>query len=438
MSNIAEKIREFAFWQIDSIKGGHIRSHYRDIRFILENFCNDLSVQLRNKYLEDVLQHARRTTPFYSNVNSNELIDFPVINKNIIRENSESFISADNNFNQAKSVVTSGSTGTPFSVKHDRRKRTRNTADTIYFGELAGFRIGQRLYYFKIWNKFNRKAKYLQFAQNVVPFDVTKLDDNALSLIINTLRNDELNKGLLAYSSVYEAINHFMEKNNSGQIENNTVAIIAMSESFDSVSKQSISHFFNTTAVSRYSNMENGIIAQQLKDGSEEFLINDASYLIEVLDLDSDKPTIKDTPGRIVVTDLFSFCMPMIRYDTGDIGILTKKKINGDLRTVLKSIEGRRMDLIYNTSGSLMSSYVITNNMWKYKEIKQYQFIQNSEKDYLFVLNTDIPFQRIDELINEFQEYLGENANISIEYVHEIPVLASGKRRKVVNNFMKQ
>jgi phenylacetate-CoA ligase len=93
------------------------------------------------------------------------------------------------------------------------------------------------------------------------------------------------------------------------------------------------------------------------------------------------------------------------------------------------------MDLLYDTSGSLVSSYLITNNMWKYLEIKQYQFIQTAEKEYLFKLNTEKPFKREKELIAEFSGYFGEDSTMSVEYVKEIPLLDSGKRKKVKNTW---
>jgi phenylacetate-CoA ligase len=438
MLRIDEEIRRSAFWIFDKIKGKQIYTDFDDVRFILENHSNEASFKLRHDYLHAIIRHARLTTPFYRNILSDELQDFPVINKNIIRENLSTFLSAGSNFKEVTNVVTSGSTGTPFCVKQDKRKKLRNTADTIFFGELAGFWLGQRLYYFKIWNEINKKSFFTQLTHNIVPCDVTRLDDIALSKIVLSLENDKSNKGLLAYSSVYDALSLFLRNNNHNPINNNITSVIAMSESLDAMTKKSISHFLCVNAVSRYSNMENGIIAQQLTDGSDEFVINDASYFIEILDLDSDVPSPEGIPGRIVVTDLFNYCMPIIRYDTGDIGSITRKEIFNDVRQVFKSIEGRRMDLIYDTSGSLLSSYVITNNMWKYKDVKQYQFIQNSDKDYLFILNTDQPFLRENELISEFRKYLGNDSNITVEYKKEIPVLASGKRRKVINKIQKQ
>ena len=92
------------------------------------------------------------------------------------------------------------------------------------------------------------------------------------------------------------------------------------------------------------------------------------------------------------------------------------------------------MDAIYNTKGDLLSSFVITNGMWNYSELLQYQFIQRGSKEYTFKLNIDGYFTRENKLVNEFKSYLGIDAKINIEYVDEIPLLSSGKRRKVINS----
>lgn len=125
--------------------------------------------------------------------------------------------------------------------------------------------------------------------------------------------------------------------------------------------------------------------------------------------------------------------MPLIRYDTGDLAYLSpnKKDING--APVLERIEERKVDLIRNTNNEVITSHIVTLNMWKYAELKQYQFVQKGSKDYVFRLNPWKEFSREQELINEFRGYLGNDANITIEYVDEIPLLSSGKRRLVTN-----
>ena len=53
--------------------------------------------------------------------------------------------------------------------------------------------------------------------------------------------------------------------------------------------------------------------------------------------------------------------------------------------------------------------------------------------EYLFKLNLNAEFKREKDLINEFKNYFGEDAIIAVEYVNEIPLLNSGKRKKVMN-----
>src|SRR5690606_22450004 len=100
-------------------------------------------------------------------------------------------------------------------------------------------------------------------------------------------------------------------------------------------------------------------------------------------------------------------------------------------------IEGRKVDFIYNTNNELLSPHAITNTMWKYNEVKQFQFIQKSEAIYVMKLNVEKPLISDQEIINDLKKYLGNDASITIEYVKEIPLLSSGKRKKIVNEMIK-
>jgi len=140
--------------------------------------------------------------------------------------------------------------------------------------------------------------------------------------------------------------------------------------------------------------------------------------------------------GRIVITDLFNYAMPLIRYDTGDVA---KLNICDNGKIEFEQIEGRKMDLVYDTQGNILSAWVVYKIIYKYyKLIKQYQFIQQTKKDYEIKLNLQgdkFDFEK--ELIEEVKIDFGNDANVYITYTNEIPLLASGKRRKVVNNYIK-
>ncbi|WP_103865531.1 CoF synthetase [Aquimarina sp. I32.4] len=429
---ISEIVRNKAFWCLDVLTGGKKRHHYNDIKFIVENPTSQKSIDLKNRNLQNLLEHAISTTQYYQKYNTGNLIeDFPVINKNIIRDNFENFRSKKYMNLPKYTVSTSGSTGTPFKVYQDKRKRIRSVADTIFFSEMAGFKLGYKLTYFRLWNAFEKKGKFTQWVQNLVPVDVFELSKKGeIQNTLNILSKSNSSNSWLGYASAYEEICKYLDKNKSLPVANTLRSAIAISERLNDYTKQAMYTHFNVKVVSRYSNVENGIIAQQLLE-KDFFRINEASYFVEVLELDADTPVENGKLGRIVITDLFNYCMPMIRYDTGDIGV----KNTIDSKIVLSTIEGRKIDVIYDTKGDIITiNLVLLVN--KYSMIKQCQLIQKSVGKYQLKLNTEKEFMNEEELLSEFKVYLGEDANISVEYVDEIPLLASGKRRVMVNEMM--
>ena len=148
---IGNVIRRIGFWTIDSIKGGHIRRHYRDISSILENPFSSKSTKRREEMLTDLLLHSVETVPFYSSFNTTSLEDFPVVNKSIIQKDLEQFKSSKFLDKKLYKVATSGSTGTPFYLYQNIDKRKINTADVLYFLNKVGHKLGDRLYELEVW-----------------------------------------------------------------------------------------------------------------------------------------------------------------------------------------------------------------------------------------------------------------------------------------------
>ena len=71
-------------------------------------------------------------------------------------------------------------------------------------------------------------------------------------------------------------------------------------------------------------------------------------FFVEIMDMDADIHAKKGAYGRIVVTDLFNYSVPLIRYDTGDIAKIEECDNEEGLKEVyLTNIEGRteRFDL---------------------------------------------------------------------------------------------
>ncbi|PWL37712.1 CoF synthetase [Flagellimonas aquimarina] len=430
-NNLPSKLRYLSFWALDAFKGGKVLRELKDIRRLLTQNSFD-SLQKKNEIrLYNLLDKVTQETPFYSTFKNYEsLQDFPVINKHIIKENFDELQIASSRETKLHSIFTSGSTGTPFMVYQTRRKRHRNTADTIYFAGKAGYTIGDKLLYLRLWNKNLKKKKISAYMQNIDQINIEDLNSNYIEALLIKLQKDKSPKGWLAYPSGLEKICDYLDSINSKPLNCNVKSIIGMSENLSSHVRSKMSHYFNTPMVSRYSNFENGIIAQQRGD-SNYFEINWASYVLEVLDFEKDVPVKAGNLGRIVITDLYNHATPMIRYDTGDIGALTD--IDNHTFPMLKTVEGRKADILFNTKGAMISPFKFMGILPQYPEIEQVQFIQTKKTAYIIKINVKGEFLQEMKLVALFKSIVGSDAELKVEYVDEIPLLSS-KKRKITRN----
>ena len=432
--------RNFIFWFFDRLKGSKVHKHYTEIKQIQQHHEGAYTKSKRKEYLTELLQHAVKTVPYYQQLGLTivALKHFPVVDKNTIRMGAASFCSSLYADKKTYKSTTSGSTGTPFTVHQDRDKRRRHIADVRFFWNTINHPWGSKLYYLKIWNAQNSKSVLTQKAQHIVPIDVVQLDDQKIAQLLKDLKEDDSPKSILAYASALDLIVTYLKKKPTQTFSIRLIAIVAMSEALDTATKAYLEDYFNCPVVSRYANLENGMLAQQTTVSGSDFLVNWASYHIEILAIDADQPAANGEIGRIVITDFFNSAMPLIRYDTGDLGVLQKTNYRGYTQYVLKKVEGRKTDSIYDTKGTLISSLLLSNSMWKYAELTQFQFVQTAAKAYTFFLNPTGRFLKETALVEEFKDYLGADAEITVRYVHEIPLLSSGKRKKVVNKMFER
>ncbi|MEW2921820.1 CoF synthetase [Muricauda sp. ANG21] len=435
MVKVLEQLRNVAFWSLDAIKGGHIRKHCSEIRMVLKAPESDESRLTRENNLDRLLEHAVHTVPFYYAIEKRpySLQDFPIVEKETIQKKFELFRSEVHLNGYNHEVTTSGSTGKPFKILQNKDKRNRNTADTFFFAQRAGFKLGSRLYYLRLWDKQYKKNRLLTLLQNIAAYSVDDLTEANLAKLVHELEHSSSNKSLLAYTSALNTVSKYVEQQLGRSLHCKFDSIISIAEALNPGVKSRAEKYLGTEVVSRYSNSENGILAQQkVNDGTGNFEINWASYHVELLDLNEDKPARPGETGRIVITDLFNYSMPMIRYDTGDVGVMDYDPEKQAI--VFTKVEGRKMDMFTNTKGDYISSHII-HHILQFKGIEQFQFIEEEDGDYTIKLKVSPLYDRNDEgrIRNKYMEYFGEDAIIHVEYVDDIPLLPSGKRKLVIN-----
>ncbi|MCL5244791.1 CoF synthetase [Cellulophaga sp. 20_2_10] len=431
---IAAKCRNFAFWTLDTLKGGAVKKELKSIQSFYSS-SKEKQLQEQRTALTSLLHSAVTTTEFYKEYSGvTNLEDYPVVDKNTIKANFKAITSKTLKPEKLISVSTSGSTGTPFKVYQTSVKKKRNTADTLYFAKLAGFTIGQKLLYLRFWAAYYKKPKLLAYLQNTEQLDVSKLTDDYIKKLVANLQKDSAPKGWLGYPSGFETICKYLDKVNAPPLDCNVQSTIAIAEGLSPTVQSKMEYYFKAPTVSRYSNVENGILAQQLPKQTY-FTINWASYRIEILDLDKDIPAKKGALGRIVVTDLYNTATHMIRYDTGDVGSFYETDTTA--LPMLKSVEGRKMDVLYKTNGDALNPFTMHAYVYDFHEVEQLQFIQTAEKEYQIKINTTTNFLREDELVALFKNDIGTDATIHVDYVHEIASLKSGKRKIAINHYKK-
>ena len=106
---------------------------------------------------------------------------------------------------------------------------------------------------------------------------------------------------------------------------------------------------------------------------------SDRIYL-EVVD-DNNQPVPDGCAGRILITDLTNTAMPIIRYEIGDIGTISKQRTckGGRGLPKLESIQGRITDYIVSSDGKYVSGTALTTVVPQLNNVQQIQIIQKKK-----------------------------------------------------------
>lgn len=433
------------FWFFDWLKGSPIGNQYREIEYIQEHTAEE-GAPLRKKALENLLDYARKNTVFYSKYTSLRLEDYPVMNKSqLIEYYDEIKVDSDKIPNQVGPLYvqkTSGSTGTPFTILQDTRKRQRRVAELKYFGKIVGFDSHDELVHLRAWNRFQSKTPTQGKKENIVPFDISRMGDEDLAELFHIIYKKKI-VCIRSYASSFQLIADYARRHPETCSKPSHVRIaIAGSEMLDDSIRPSYKKYVGGDIISQYANEECGILAQErvpTVDSGNVMYINHASYFFEILKFESDEPAEYGELGRIVLTDLHNMAFPVIRYDNGDVGMFLPPNEYSRGYPILGKLYGRRLDLIFSTSGKAIHPMAFGREMKHYDEVLQWQFIQKGEKEYLLRIALKPDGQRgsMERVYPPLKNILGADANIGIEFVNEIPVLASGKRKMVVNEWKK-
>jgi len=156
---------------------------------------------------------------------------------------------------------------------------------------------------------------------------------------------------------------------------------------------------------------------------------------------DEGRPVPVGEEGRILVTNLHNYAMTFIRYETGDVGVISDKACPcGRGLPLLAAVNGRTADVISTKSGGRIPGVALPWGFLASLGVEQFQIVQeNYEKVVIkLIIDKEYPRDRVDEIIKEvlrrFRSMFGDDIDVAAELVDQILPTRSGKTRFVISN----
>jgi len=239
---------------------------------------------------------------------------------------------------------------------------------------------------------------------------------------------------LFGYPSVMSMIAEYADKHNICLQDLGIKVAFVTSERLYDYQRKQIEQTFNCPVANGYGGRDAGFIAHQCPAGSMHITAED--IIVEIIDNEGNVLP-EGEQGEIVVTQLFTSDFPFIRYRTGDIGVLSNKKCScGRGLPILKEIQGRTTDFIYASNGTAMHGLSLIYILREFPGVSYFKIIQQSLTLVQLQLVKNGEYKQSDtvDIIKKFKQRLGDDVDISIEYLMVIPAEASGKYRYVINN----
>ena len=177
-----------------------------------------------------------------------------------------------------------------------------------------------------------------------------------------------------------------------------------------------------------YSAQEVGVIALQCPE-REHHHVQSERILVEVVD-ERGAPCAPGRIGRVLVTPLYNYAMPLLRYELGDWAEVGEPCPCGRGLPVLRRILGReRNALLVAPTGERYWPAFGSRKLTELAPIVQHQFVQKSLDRIEARLVTERPLTRAEErsLRVYIQASLPHPFEVTFAYCDEIPRNASGK-----------
>ncbi len=409
---------------------------FEHIQSITEADYEDYMISKKHEILHYHLNH----TPFYAslvkNADTTVWEDVPVMTKRDLQQPLENRLSDEFSLQNVYINKTSGSSGDPFIFAKDKFCHAMTWA--VIQNRFSWFDLDfntsrqARFYGIPLDFKGYYKERFKDALSKRFRFSVFDMSDMAFDKHLLKFKNTPF-EYLNGYTS---AIVQFAKFLNRKSLILKTAcpslkACIVTSEMLFEEDRKLMEVQFGIPVINEYGASELDLIAFQNLE--MDWQVNSESLYLEILD-DDDRPVAHGEEGRIVITSLYNKAHPFIRYDIGDIGMLSKKSTKKT--PILEKLIGRTNDMAILPSGKKaagLTFYYITKSIIEDDgNVKEF-IIEQQQKDRFkidYVSTTDLSKTKIKAITKEMEHYLETGLTILFERKTILTRSKSGKLKQ--------
>jgi phenylacetate-CoA ligase len=215
-------------------------------------------------------------------------------------------------------------------------------------------------------------------------------------------------------------------------------SIVVGAEKLHAFQRERIERIFRVPVFETYGSREFMLIGAECERHAGLHLTAE-HLVVEILD-DSGLPTPDGVEGNVVITDLYNYGMPFVRYANGDRAIAGFGACPcGRGLPVLRQVVGRRLDTIVATDGRLIPGEFFPHMVKDFPGVRRFQVTQEEPARVRFALATrdmaEPDRARLEALV---RGALGPGVCVDFEEVSDVPLTPSGKLQVVINRIPRE
>ncbi|HEX6066958.1 MAG TPA: hypothetical protein VFZ04_22135 [Longimicrobiales bacterium] len=337
--------------------------------------------------------------------------------------------------------TSGGSTGEPVRLIQDRRYHARAVADTLLFGILNDKHPGEREV--KLWGSerdilegtIGAREKLINRVFNRVLLNAFSMTSDAMRRYCETI-NAVRPVQIWTYVDSILELARFAQREGIS-LYNPRVVVCTAGTLYPEMRAELERCFPSSRIVNQYGSREVGQIASEAIGVDGLWLMRHSNHVVLVDEQTAAPVTEPNRAGRVLVTTLNNYSMPLVRFDIGDIAELAPRRAGQ--HTALARLWGRDNAHFITANGDRIHGEYFTHLFYGQRWLQTFQVAQTApdkvEVRYVPANGHVAPAHDLDAIKEKIRRVMGNNTEIAFESRPRLERLASGKFQFVKREF---